>query len=445
MPVWAGAVLTVAGGVVVMLRRRPVAVMAGIGLVGAGAGLLSASVRATEQSQLASLAATIPRCEVKGRIVEQLGGLGTMVALERAECTGSALLQRPGNVVLDAPAAHPGAEMTAAGWLVPLGGGPFDTQRRRLGALAAFDADELNIGRVSGFLPTVAARIRGGLRAATATMDEKTAAILRGLSIGDVTDIDPGTEESLRRAGLSHLVAVSGSNVAIVLGSVALACRRFGLQLRVGLAGAVLVIFVAVVGPEPSVLRAAFMGGIGLTAIAAGHRADPLHGLGLVVIALLCLRPGMAYSIGLHLSAAATAGIVLWTGPLRRRLRRVPDFIAAPLAATVAAQVAVAPLLVLGFGEISIAAPAANVLAFPAVPIGTILGLLSGLLGAVSPWLGSISARAAAPAAAWILGVGDWLGNEPWASTALPTWGATLLAAPVVLAAVFSIRRAGAE
>lgn len=440
VPTWAGATVVAAGGFILLFRRRPLAAMAGLGLVAGGAGLVCASVRTGDDALLTGVARKVPRCEVMGRVVEQLGGLGTLGLIERAECTGFPVLNRSGAIAFDEPAADPGVEFTAAGWLVPLGRDRFDNQRRRLGADAGFDVEQINFGTVSGALPALASRIRRGLREATSRLDERTAGILEGLSIGDVTKIDPVTEESLRRAGLSHLVAVSGSNVAIVLGAVALVCRRLGLRLRIGAAAAALLIFVAVVGPEPSVLRAAFMGGVGLGAIAAGHRADPLHALGIAIIVLLCFRPAMAYSIGLHLSAAATAGIVLWTPSLRRRMRRLPDFVAAPLAATFGAQIAVAPLLVLGFGEISLTAPIANLLAFPAVPFGTILGLSAGLIGAPVPWLGSLFARVAAPAAHWILQVGDWLGTHEWAAAALPKWSAAVVAAPVVIGAVLSLR-----
>jgi competence protein ComEC len=438
-PLWQGITLAALGGAALVARRSPMALLAGLGLVGAGAGIVCAAARSGNETAVAEFAESVPSCDISGSVVEQLGGLGTLVAVERAICDGFPPVDDAGVVVVDAPSADPGADLHATGWLFPLRADAYDTQRRRAGADARLEVRALQLGAIRGAVPRVAARIHHGLRHATATIDARAAAIVRGLAIGDVTAIDPGTEEALRRAGLSHLVAVSGSNVAIVLGTVALICRRLGLKLRISLACVALFTFVAVVGPEPSVLRAALMGGVGLAAIAAGHRAEPLHALGLAVIFLVCFRPGMVFSVGLHLSAAATAGIVLWTGSIRQRLSRIPEQVAAPLAATLAAQIAVAPLVALVFGEISVTAPIANLLVFPAVPLGTITGLAAGVAGALVPPAGAVLGRAAAPTAEWILWVGDRFGSERWSAVSIPRWGAVAIAIAVMGAATRSV------
>lgn len=435
-----GALVVVSGLPLLLLRRRPAAVIAGLTLVGTGTGIACAAVRAVDTSALVELAESVPRCEVTGRVAEQLGGLGTLVAVDRANCDGT-VVDHPGTVVLDAPDASPGAGFIATGWMVPLRHDRFDTQRRRLGAHARFAAQKFELGPIDAPVPAVVARIRGGLRDATSILEARPAGLLRGLTIGDVTAIDEPTEESMRRAGLAHLVAVSGSNVAIVLGAVGIMCRRLSLRVRVCLAASALFAFVAVVGPEPSVLRAAFMGAVGLAAITSGHRAEPLHALGIAVIVVLCIRPAMVFSIGLHLSVAATAGIVLLTGPIRRRLTPIPDILALPLAATLGAQVAVAPILVSGFGELSLVAPVTNLLVVPAVPAGTILGLLAGVVGTLVPPLGAALARLAAPAADWILAVADRFGGAGWASVTVPRWSAALLAFALVAAAATFLRR----
>jgi ComEC/Rec2-related protein len=441
-PAWHGVVLAVAGVAALTVRRRPNWLLAGLGLVGAGSGLLCAAVRSQGDSPLAALAESVPSCHVSGAVVEQLGGLGSLVEVKRALCEDFPRVDDAGMVVADAQEADPGAVISATGWLLPLRHDAFDAQRGRLGAHARLELREIDVGPVRGPVAALAARVRRGLRVATAGLEPRAAAIVRGLAIGDVNDMDARTEESLRRAGLSHLVAVSGSNVAIVLGTVALVCRRLALRLRISLACFVLCAFVAVVGPEPSVLRAALMGAVGLAAIAAGHRAEPLHALGIAVIVLLCSRPAMVFSVGLHLSAAATAGIVLWTSPIRRRMARVPDLLAVPLAATLAAQIAVAPLLAFSFGELSLSAPLANLVVFPAVPLGTIAGLLAGVVGAVVPAAGPLLGRLAAPAAGWIVLVGDRLGSGRWAAAEVPTWTALGIAIPVIAAAALSLRTA---
>jgi len=252
------------------------------------------------------------------------------------------------------------------------------------------------------------------------------------------------TEEQLRRAGLSHLVAVSGSNVAIVVGAAALVVARFALWARLVVCVAALALFVLVVGPEPSVLRAAAMGCVGLAALAFGRRAEPLHALGLALIVVLTLRPGLLFSVGLHLSAAATAGIVIFAGGLARRMSWCPRPVALVLAATLAAQIAVAPVLVGTFGEFSLVAPMANLLAVPAVAPATVLGVVAAVAGALVPPVGWLCARAAEPFVAWVLAVGKSTGAWSWASVDVPEWWGWPLGVLVVAAAVATFRSAGA-
>jgi competence protein ComEC len=189
-----------------------------------------------------------------------------------------------------------------------------------------------------------------------------------------------------------------------------------GLRARVAGAFLGLALFVVVVGPEPSVLRAAAMGGVGLLALALGRRAGPLHALGLALIAVIGARPYLALSVGLALSVAATGGIVVWARPLARRLRWLPRPVALGLGVTLAAQVAVAPVLVGVFGEVSVAAPIANLIALPAVAPATVLGLGAALAGTLMDPAGRALARGAEPFVAWILWIGDLCGTPAWAS-----------------------------
>lgn len=131
----------------------------------------------------------------------------------------------------------------------------------------------------------------------------------------------------------------------------------------------------------------------------------------------------MVFSVGLQLSVAATAGIVLWTTRLAHALRALPRVAALGLGATVAAQLAVAPLLVGTFGQLSLASPVANLMAMPAVAPATILGLAAGVVGTLSEAAGSAVARVAEPFSAWILLVGNSVGDLEWSSVALPKWG----------------------
>ena len=418
-----------------------------MGLIGIAAtcGLVVTAARDTPTS-LESLAGRIPRCELKGRLLEHAGGLGSLLSADLLTCQGFAPGREAGVVVIEPSEIAAGSLVVATGWLVPLrADDTFDDARRALGAHSEFDVDEIEQQAAPRGLHGVASGVRDGLERATAGMDQERAGLLSGLTTGDTTGMGPATEEQLRRAGLTHLVAVSGSNVAIVVGATALMVSRLALPLRVLACGLALGLFVLVVGPEPSVMRASVMGLVGLLALAAGRRTEPLHALGLALVVLLTLRPGLVSSVGLHLSVAATAGIVLFSGHIRRALGWLPDFAALGLAATLAAQFAVAPVLVGTFGELSLVAPVANLLAIPAVAPATVFGLLAACMGAFAPPLGWLCARTAEPCLIWVLAVGRTMGDWSWASIGVPTQWAWPLWGLLIAAALASLKAGPAE
>ncbi|WP_040924284.1 ComEC/Rec2 family competence protein, partial [Saccharomonospora iraqiensis] len=121
-----------------------------------------------------------------------------------------------------------------------------------------------------------AGSVRADLRAAAGVLGAEPAGLLPGLIVGDTGALPPRVEEEFLDAGLSHLMAVSGSNVTIVCGAVLLLARSVGAgpRLAAATAGVALLAFVLLVGYEPSALRAGVMGGIGLLALALGRRGS---------------------------------------------------------------------------------------------------------------------------------------------------------------------------
>ncbi len=112
-----------------------------------------------------------------------------------------------------------------------------------------------------------------------------------------------------------------------------------------------------------------------------------------------------------------------------------------PLAVTLSAQAAVLPVLIGVFGEASLVAPVTNLLAAAAVPPATVLGLVGSLAGVVHPWIGGVILRAAEPFAAWILFVGRSGAQPSWATLSIPNWAGALVAIPVCLAVIWTLRR----
>lgn len=414
-----GPACIVAGATALMVRRRPWLSLSGIALLAAGAGMLNADLRLSDPHPLDGLATDVPRCEVEGTVLEPVGGLGILVDVDSASCatwTATSL----GAVALREGAGPPGSGFRAEGWFVPLGADPFDAALQRAGAHARFHTSVIRTVSVPAGAHAVAERVRGGLGVALENVDGRVTALLKGLTIGDTSELAPATIDLFRNAGLSHILAVSGSNVAIVLGAVVVGLRSLGHRVRILFGYTALGLFVLVVGPDPSVVRAAAMGSIGLACLAYGRTAEPLAALGLAVIAAVSLRPGMLFSVGMQLSVAATAGIVVFCAPIERSLHRLPNGFRTMIAATLAAQLAVAPVLIVVFGELSLVAPLANALALPAVALATVLGLAAGSVAVVIPAFGRLIATLVAPAGAWVLAVAERTGALPWALVEIP-------------------------
>ena len=424
----------VGGAALLVLRRRPGVAIAAIILACGGAGWVNASVRMDQRGPLAELARDVPRCAVRGSILESSGGLGTLVAVEHVRCSGWTAAQL-GVASLADEVGPAGAGFVATGWITPLRDNDFDRARRRAGAQAALHLTDLSIVEGPRGPHAIAEGVRNGLHDALTGLDPRRAALLEGLTIGNTDALTPETIEVFRNAGLSHVLAVSGSNVAIVLGVVLIGLRSVGLRARTLMGYVALGLFVLVVGPDASVLRAGVMGAITLACLTQGRTAEPLAALGLAVIVVICLRPGMLFSVGMQLSAAATAGIVIFCSAISNGLRPLPEAFRVMLAATLAAQLAVAPVLILVFGELSVIAPVANALALPAVAPATVMGLASGVIAVAIPPLGRASAATVSPAAWWILEVADHLGGLSWSLVHVPRWaGWPFLAGVAVLA-----------
>ncbi len=234
-------------------------------------------------------------------------------------------------------------------------------------------------------------------------------ALLAGFLVGDTSGVDEIDQSAMRKSGLSHYTAVSGSNVALFLGLLYVVAGPIGIGPRrraiVGLLG--LPVFAAATRFEPSVVRASAMAALGLGGRLIGLAMEAWQVLAAAVTGLLLLDPTLIRNIGFQLSVAATAGVMVgarW--PVgRSRVNRA-------LAVTVAAQAAVAPLLLVHFGLIPLLSPLANLVAAPLVAVATVLGAVGvigpGFIGDIGAWLAGIVLWLARVASAWPL-IG-WMG-----------------------------------
>ena len=427
------ALLLVATAVVLVGRRRlaagwlgPVAALAAV----AGVAALQQTVLATSPlADLADEGAVVDvRLELTSdtRVVTgQYGDLQVVRArVSRVEGRGSAWR-------LDAPVVV----MADAQWLrLPLG-----TVLETTARLVPADGDVAALVRPTGGPRVVAepdvwwdaaAAVRRSVRAAVAGRDADARELVPALVVGDDGGLDPDLADDFRTTGLTHLLAVSGTNLTLVVGSVLVLARWGGVRGRwlhllaaLGIAG-----FVMTARAEPSVVRAAAMGAVALVGMGGNGRSRGTRALGVAVLLLLLAWPRLAVTAGFALSVMATGGILLLAPAWRDALARwTPRWVAEAVSVPLAAQVACTPVVAALSGQVSLVAVGANLLAAPAVAPATVLGLGGGVVGLAWSPLGTVVAAPAAWSAQWIIAVARWGAGVPTAAVA---WGT----GPVALA-----------
>jgi competence protein ComEC len=232
--------------------------------------------------------------------------------------------------------------------------------------------------------PPWPARVRRhALATLQAALPQASAALLAGLLLGERAELPPDIDAAFRRAGVSHVLAVSGFNVALVGATVWALLALARAPRRVAALGAITVVvgYAAVTGPQPSVLRATFMAVLVLVAVLLEREAAVLNGLALAALVILAVRPADLQDPGFQLSFAATAGIVLAPLPRGR--------LAAAVAVSAAAQLAVLPIGLVHFNQVSVIGVLANLAVVPLAGLATVLGLFAVAAGAFSAALAS--------------------------------------------------------
>jgi competence protein ComEC len=298
-----------------------------------------------------------------------------------------------------------------------------------------------------GRVAAAAEELRAGLRASVDDAPADARGLLPGLVIGDTSRTPEDLTAAMRATGMTHLTAVSGSNVAVVTGLVLGLCVVVGVprRLRPLLALLALAGFVVLARPEPSVVRAAAMGAIGLIGLSRSRRSAGLPVLGAAVVVVLVLDPWLARSFGFALSSLATLGLLLFTRPwgdaIGARLPTCLEPLGPALAIPVAAQVMTAPLVVVLQGSVSVVGVLANLLVAPLVPVATVAGVVAALVSVVwgrgaelVAWVGVVPTTGIAQVARRFAEVPG--GTLPWPDG----WPGAVLLASLSLVVLFSGR-----
>ena len=244
-----------------------------------------------------------------------------------------------------------------------------------------------------------------------------SAALLAGLLLGDRTELPRDLDEAFRRAGVYHVLAVSGFNVALLAASVWALCRLLRVPHRLSAVTAIVVViaFALVVGPEPSVLRAVVMAVLVLSATLLDRDASVTNSLALAALAILAVRPSDLFDPGFQLSFAATLGIVV--APLPRGM------IAGAVGVSAAAQLAVLPIALTHFNQLSTIGAVANLGVVPLAGVATIVGLVAVGLSFISEAIAAVAFDAVWPVLLALRGVVGLAAQVPGAVVHVPAPG----------------------
>lgn len=407
---WFAAAVAVATAALLLgmlVRGRgghPVRIWGGLGVV------ILAAAAATAMSAGFAEPGRAAAAEHDGRTVEV-----------HAEITSSASIGRDGRLWFDAQADRagpPGSTSPASapvrvgvepgdgfdlGARIVLTGQAMATDAGEKAALVIF-AERAEVTQPAAGVFAVAAGIRHDFVERAVRLPEPGAGLLPGLAVGDTRAVAQDLNDAMRISGISHLTAVSGANCALVVGAVfwLTALCGGGRGLRAGLSLSALAGFVVLVTPEPSVIRAAVMAGFAMLTVLLGRPRAGIGVLAACVSGILIVDPWLAATPGFALSAAASGALIALARPLARSLRRwMPEPLALAISVPLAAQLVCGPIIALFAEQQSLVGIVANLIAAPAAPIVTVIGLLA-CLAAPLPFLADALTASAWLPAAWI-------------------------------------------
>lgn len=260
-----------------------------------------------------------------------------------------------------------------------------------------------------------------------ATLEPQAQGLVPGTAIGDTTLMPPHLDDAMKATSLTHITAVSGSHFSLVFLMVLTLAAPLPRWAKAIVASVAMALFVILVHPQPSVLRAATMAAIAVLAIIVRRPPQGLTSLSWAVILLVTANPYLATHLGFVLSVAATAGLVVGTTPIATALHRpsqprrwMPEPLAYALAVPTAAWMACTPILIILDPSISVISVLANTLAAPALAPATIISLLGALIAPWAPPVALALFHVASIATSWISYVAVTCAQLPFAR--LPWW-----------------------
>jgi competence protein ComEC len=426
-----------------------------LAVVALALGILSISLRAGFGPHAVTLAGIPSGNGPWSMVVETVGSPreGQQVATLRTLDDGAAGF-RLAATLPRYPPIEPGNRITAEGRTRPRPESPYGRYLERLGAWGTLDARSIEVlPRPVDPGTTLEGWRRDAGELLTRVLPEPEAGLAAGILIGLRDRVDRQVAADFTTAGVSHVVAISGWNIAIVAAAVAAFAGRLGRRRRAIVTAVAIVSYIVFAGASPSVLRAGAMAGVVLLARESGRSGRAAAALGWAAFLLLFAEPSLVSDAGFQLSTLATAGLVAWATPLTERLDRLargrlPRWLTENLAVSLAAQAATLPVILASFGRLALVSPVVNLLVVPLVAPAMAAGLVA-LVGGALVSVGApsvVGAVAAAPgwvALRLIIAIVELAASVPMASVAFePAVGAGLgVATTLIGLTVLALRR----
>lgn len=379
-------------GLVCWWLRRPLLVVAAVGLLASGLGARAVDgLGPAAPGPFAGVVELVTDPRPSGPV-----GMRAEVRLPTGQRVRATAHGPPGWALERADA---GSRVVLVGRVGRLDRTAWSDSRHLVGTLVVERVDAVGPG---GPLSRLAGVVREAVSGGARRLPAELRPLYLGLVIGDDREQPPAQQAAFRVAGMTHLLAVSGQNVAFVLLAAGPVLRRLTTWPRLVAVVGVLVVFATVTRFEPSVLRATATAGLAAWSVALGRPTRGLRALCLAVAGLVLVDPLLVRSVGFQLSVAASAGIV-GLGPGLQGVVPGPRWLREPLVVTASAQLAVLPVLTSVFGPVSVASVPANLLVSWTAGLVMTWGLTVGpVAGVVPDWLGEVLQAPAAWSLRWI-------------------------------------------
>jgi competence protein ComEC len=328
------------------------------------------------------------------------------------------------------PPIRPGQAVRVDGTIRAPPAGPYGDYLARIGVSGTVRSRSLTLLMTDATPATWLESLRRGAGdALAAALPEPLAGLAAGILVGLRDRVDRDLAADFTTVGASHIVAISGWNIAIVAAAVAAAFGGLSRRRRAILTALAVTAYVLFAGASASVLRAAVMAGVVLLARESGRASRAAAALGWAALILLVLDPELIADAGFQLSTLATAGILAWATPLGARMGaafegRLPGWLVGTLAVGLAAQAATLPVVLATFGRLALVSPVVNLLVVPLVPAAMAAGIVAMAGGLLAMAGTPVALAALVGLPAWfLLSIITWIVTE---AAGLPLAGVTL-------------------